>query len=479
MDKWVNDNKGSGPWAFDEQTIKMGYLNNPNWASDGILTRHSPCGHWHKYPLVSYGFRYPGEFTGIIDSYEYDTAFSLYNIMVHVTGNIYAILYYNQTSLDALVLKTIEIDSAGNITTPSIDTWSIFACPPWNNPGGIIRVNEATGMFAVYWSESTLGGGDSKVHLGTFSINSDGTINKTILYEKIMGGTNSLVGFRSALNRPRSNFNIFVVTYRDSDGLGKMASFSISSAGVISNVIDTVSFSPYHYSSNLYTKAFKETGIMCATSWGNFGSGSSPDRYQSNLYTVLCSTGGQLSNIGSVNMWSHVSSYDHQYSYEILDIEEFNGIAVFHANYTAGNVLKLKTYSISSVIAPVLVDSNDSFLSYGVHPCATWCTEDGYVISVRGTPAGVDDFNVIAVNFGTDGTIGEITDSQVIDVGLSAGDYSSLVRLSSRLYAVAYKGVSVDGFVVTFGMDHIKTRYAEAEASMDEIDDEPVVWPMD
>ena len=56
------DDKDLGPWEFDEQLNKWGYLNNPRWSSlpkavefseavgNPIDTTdtHKPCGHWHK-----------------------------------------------------------------------------------------------------------------------------------------------------------------------------------------------------------------------------------------------------------------------------------------------------------------------------------------------------------------------------------------------------------------------------------------------
>ena len=63
------DDKDLGPWEFDEQPTKWGYLNNPRWSNNpknsadsmsasefcadrGISLNpedtHVPCGHWHK-----------------------------------------------------------------------------------------------------------------------------------------------------------------------------------------------------------------------------------------------------------------------------------------------------------------------------------------------------------------------------------------------------------------------------------------------
>ena len=56
------DDKDLGPWEFDEQPDKWGYLNNPKWSektdaqefSEAVgnpidpTNTHVPCGHWHK-----------------------------------------------------------------------------------------------------------------------------------------------------------------------------------------------------------------------------------------------------------------------------------------------------------------------------------------------------------------------------------------------------------------------------------------------
>lgn len=67
---WIDDHRGSGPWDFEEQPDKWGYLNNQRWTRNqdaidfslespagGWSNRHNvadreddhkPCGHWHK-----------------------------------------------------------------------------------------------------------------------------------------------------------------------------------------------------------------------------------------------------------------------------------------------------------------------------------------------------------------------------------------------------------------------------------------------
>src|SRR4030042_6199638 len=85
MVDWKDD-KDLGPWAFQEQKNKWGYLNNPRWLdtprpfasggpddydgreseepqiwtphrqppySSGNATKHHQCGHWHKPTTTS------------------------------------------------------------------------------------------------------------------------------------------------------------------------------------------------------------------------------------------------------------------------------------------------------------------------------------------------------------------------------------------------------------------------------------------
>lgn len=48
MSDWLT-NKGAGPWAFQEQSEKLGYLNNPRWTSTPASEiEHEPCGYWRK-----------------------------------------------------------------------------------------------------------------------------------------------------------------------------------------------------------------------------------------------------------------------------------------------------------------------------------------------------------------------------------------------------------------------------------------------
>ena len=67
---WIDDHRGSGPWEFEEQKNKWGYLNNQRWSSQPAAVEfsdgqgnpsdrtddHKPCGHWHRDPETTYEY---------------------------------------------------------------------------------------------------------------------------------------------------------------------------------------------------------------------------------------------------------------------------------------------------------------------------------------------------------------------------------------------------------------------------------------
>jgi len=96
---WIDDNKGSGPWTLENQPNKFGYLNNPNW-TDEATDGHTPCGHWHKGPLITSEIEY------VYDDFWQQAVAPL------KSHNLYAVgaLGYNQ---DAYIIQIYDAD--GNV----------------------------------------------------------------------------------------------------------------------------------------------------------------------------------------------------------------------------------------------------------------------------------------------------------------------------------------------------------------------------
>lgn len=66
---WITENKGAGPWEFEPQGEKCGYVNNPRWtanpADDDI---HAPCGYWPKGQTTNIDVNIYGLFTSGTDA---------------------------------------------------------------------------------------------------------------------------------------------------------------------------------------------------------------------------------------------------------------------------------------------------------------------------------------------------------------------------------------------------------------------------
>lgn len=58
---WITQNKGVGPWGFNPQADKLGYVNNPRWTGAPASTiEHDPCGYWwqKRTPIVETFYLY-------------------------------------------------------------------------------------------------------------------------------------------------------------------------------------------------------------------------------------------------------------------------------------------------------------------------------------------------------------------------------------------------------------------------------------
>ena len=106
MKDWKN-NKGSGPWDFEEQPDKWGYLNNPRWSSQadaiafceakGLLLnspdQHKPCGHWHKGVIEA-----PEEMINLGPNWWYQPSIDVRNNIVGVVA-----MYFDGVIVDRIV----------------------------------------------------------------------------------------------------------------------------------------------------------------------------------------------------------------------------------------------------------------------------------------------------------------------------------------------------------------------------------------
>ena len=59
------DDQDLGPWAFNKQSDKFGYANNPRFTADpDDPNKHHPCGYWYSDPAASRGYFFGEDNTG-------------------------------------------------------------------------------------------------------------------------------------------------------------------------------------------------------------------------------------------------------------------------------------------------------------------------------------------------------------------------------------------------------------------------------
>jgi hypothetical protein len=156
--------------------------------------------------------------------------------MIHVKGNIYAIVSTNESSVG--YLATLNITNTGDI----LENLSSSSCyldlltfdAACKTPK-IIPINGSTDKFAIVYTRSS---GGKELYLKTVQIFNDGRINKTILSTRILDTANSyspdIINIYSS---------IYTVVYSvNTTYFGKLISVNISNGGIISPVNKKLAF---------------------------------------------------------------------------------------------------------------------------------------------------------------------------------------------------------------------------------------------
>ena len=163
----------------------------------------------------------------ITDSLEFDTADGYEPDIINISGNIYAVVYRG-TGSDGFV-KTFSIDSAGSISNATIDSLE-FDTANGYEPN---IINISNNIYAVAYR-----GTGSDGFVKTFSIDSAGAISNSTIDSLEFDTAN---GYEP--NIINVSGTIYAVVYRGTGSDGFVKTFSIDSAGAISNsTIDSLEF---------------------------------------------------------------------------------------------------------------------------------------------------------------------------------------------------------------------------------------------
>lgn len=147
-----------------------------------------------------------------IDTYEFDVDQGIKPIICHVSGDIYAIFYTGWGTVG--YLRTVAIDSDGNITEPFKDTWTTGGVE--GNVPDIIKVSDSI-VAGVYYDTSDHG------QLLTIGITPAGLIDAspidTLEFEATLADSPKICHMQG---------DIYLIAYTGPDGDGFVKSVDIS-----------------------------------------------------------------------------------------------------------------------------------------------------------------------------------------------------------------------------------------------------------
>jgi|GEM_PF-1326087 len=162
-----------------------------------------------------------------ISTYEFDTADCAKPEIIHIFGNIYAIVYTGSQS-DGF-LKTVTIAANGIITQATIDTWEFNT-----TNGADCEIFHVSGdIYGIAYRGAVNTG-----NLMTLTINTNGTIVKSAISSTAFDGNQ---GYEP--NVLYIGGDVYAISYRDAAADGVLKTFQIQTNGIINGTpVDTLVF---------------------------------------------------------------------------------------------------------------------------------------------------------------------------------------------------------------------------------------------
>jgi hypothetical protein len=360
----------------------------------------------------------------VIDTLEFDTSDCYLPSLIKVSNNVCAIAYRGTSNKG--YLKTVSITASGDIGNSVIDTLSYESSACYEPD--IIHVSGDVYAIA-YRGNSTRG------YLITMTITAGGDIGNSVI--------DTLTFDSSTCYEPaiiQVSGSTYAIAYRGQTNHGDLKTMSIAANGDIgAAVIDTLSFD----ASLCYTPSITQvSGSTFAVAYR----GTSTRGY---LKTMTIAANG---DIGAAVI--DTLTFDASLCYE-PDIIPVSGIVFAVAYRGPSNLgyLKSMTIAANGDIGTAVIDTLTFDVSLCYEPDIVYVSGDVYAISYRGpTTRGYLKTMSIAAN-------GDIAASVIDTLTFEASTCYEpvIVNVIGDIFAIAYRGVSSDGFIKTVG---INTRAA-------------------
>ena len=404
--------------------------------------------------LVDDAFAAKGDITAVRaqssgNNFEYDDADGLYNSLVQVDSDTFA-LAYRGTDADGFI-STFNISSDGTTITQlhTIEHDTEFA---WDN--SLIKVDSDT--FALAYGGDNGGFGRPAGFISTFTIDSDGTItpiriqnhaafasaSANLEHDTNEGSVNSLV---------HVNDDTYALSYERNGLFLQIATFTISSDGATITELDQLN----QDATNCNDKQLQSLVKVDSDTVVRAYCGSGGDGF---LRTFSIAENGDITKKST---YEFDTSQGTEHFLVQVDSDTI-AVAYENAEVSGGSVTErngvIKTFTINSSDE---ISEADSLEHHSGNTPSTGNAEDNFLVKVD------SDTFVLAYDDGSAGNDGFIStftiDSDGTITGLrtaNGGDNlehdtlhstnRSLVKVDSNTVALAYGGTDLDGFISTF-----------------------------
>ena len=403
--------------------------------------------------LVDDAFAAKGDITAVRaqssgNNFEYDDADGLYNSLVQVDSDTFA-LAYRGTDADGFI-STFNISSDGTTITKvhTIEHDTVFA---YDN--SLIKVDSDT--FALAYGGDQGSSGTPDGFISTFTIDSDGTITPIRIqnhaaFESASANLEHDTGEGSVNSLVHVNDDTYALSYERNGRSLQITTFTISSDGATITELDSLLPDATNCNDRLLQSLVKVDSDTVARAY----CGSGGDGY---LRTFSIAENGDITKKST---YEFDTSQGSEHFLVQVDSDTI-AVAYENAEVSGGSVTErngvIKTFTINSSDE---ISEADSLEHHSGNTPSTGNAEDNFLVKVD------SDTFVLAYDDGSnnDGFISTFTiDSDGNITGLrtaNGGDNlehdtshstnRSLVKVDSNTVALAYGGTDLDGFISTF-----------------------------
>jgi hypothetical protein len=477
----ILDNGKIKPGLLDYLVIGTTYRESHIFHVNGSYYAVTYTGPGNDGYITSLIIKDDGQMTGLIDTIIIDS--SLAGVveelkMIHVSGDVYAVVYRNADSDGEM--RTIEIAGDGQMTAPAffdgnyIDNYAFDIFDGYEP-----TIKHVSGdIYAVAY-----GGFDQDGMLRTLTINPDGTIIHNTIdaleFDTTYGRESEMIHI---------NGDIFAILYRGPNDDGWLVTVNIATNGsIVNSVVDryefetstcfdpqiiqvngdiyAITFSGDYSDGVVKTVQIANTGIITKQiiDYSEFGifDCQQPDiiNISNNIYAMVytgfysdgCIRTIEITNDGQINDSTVDGLRFDQGS--ILDpmIIHISGdvYAIVYSNYTTTWEGMVKTIQINSSGAIIgIIDELAFETSMGIRPDIIHVSGDVYAVAYRGPN---NDGFVKTIRIASDGTFPVVG---VASVEFEPSDcyYPDIFHISGDVYSIAYTGPGWDGYLKTISI---------------------------